>query len=305
VTAYDLVVVGELNADVVFAGTDPTPVFGQAEQLVESGALTVGGSSAIAACGAARLGLRTAFVVVVGDDELGRFLLEALRTRGVDVSHAIVDPHLATGISVILNRGASGDRAILTAPGTIATLEARHVPRELLAGTRHVHSAGYYLQPGLRTGLPALFAEARSHGATTSLDTNWDPEGRWDGVGAVLAATDLFLPNRQELLRIAGARTVEEALAALRRPGLAIAVKLGEEGALLSRDGETVRADAPAVDVVDAIGAGDSFDAGCIYGFLQGWPAERTLALAVACGSLSTRAHGGTEAQATLEEATL
>jgi sugar/nucleoside kinase (ribokinase family) len=193
---------------------------------------------------------------------------------------------------------------MLTFPGTIDALRAEHVPRELLARTRHLHSAGYYLQPALRPGLPRLFEQARALGVTCSLDTNWDPDDRWDGgLDAALAACDLFLPNREELLRITGAADVGEALEALGRPGLTIAVKLGAEGALLARDGETCSAAPPPVEVVDAIGAGDSFDAGCIYGFLQAWPLERTLALAVACGSLSTRAHGGTAAQPTLAEA--
>ena len=60
---------------------------------------------------------------------------------------------------------------------------------------------------------------------------------------------------------------------------------------------------APAVQVVDAVGAGDSFDAGFVYGALAGWPLDQSLALAVACGALSTRAAGGTAAQATLAEA--
>jgi sugar/nucleoside kinase (ribokinase family) len=55
--------------------------------------------------------------------------------------------------------------------------------------------------------------------------------------------------------------------------------------------------------VADTIGAGDNFDAGFLYGHLKGWSLERSLSLAVACGSLSTRRAGGTAAQPTLEEA--
>jgi sugar/nucleoside kinase (ribokinase family) len=57
------------------------------------------------------------------------------------------------------------------------------------------------------------------------------------------------------------------------------------------------------VRVVDAVGAGDSFDAGFVCGALAGWDLERCLKLAVACGALSTRAAGGTAAQPTLDEA--
>ena len=76
--SVDLLVVGEVNPDVIVCDADPRPAFGQAERIVEGIRLTVGSSSAITACGAARLGLRGRLVGVVGDDVLGRFMLEAL-----------------------------------------------------------------------------------------------------------------------------------------------------------------------------------------------------------------------------------
>ena len=114
----DLLVVGEINPDVVVSDPDPTPVFGQAERFVEAIRLSIGSSSAITACGAARLGLRVAMVGVVGDDALGRYMLEALADRGVNVAACRVDAGRPTGASVILGNGE--DRAILTATGTIA-----------------------------------------------------------------------------------------------------------------------------------------------------------------------------------------
>ena len=83
---FDLLVVGDANPDVVLHGAPEKLAYGQAEQLVESGTLTVGGSAGIMACAAARLGLRTAFASVVGGDAAGRFMLDELGRRGVDVS---------------------------------------------------------------------------------------------------------------------------------------------------------------------------------------------------------------------------
>ncbi len=82
----DLLVIGDANPDVVLHGAPATLAYGQAEQLAESGTLTVGGSAAILACGAARLGLRTGLVAAVGDDAAGRFMLDELqgtRRRGL------------------------------------------------------------------------------------------------------------------------------------------------------------------------------------------------------------------------------
>jgi sugar/nucleoside kinase (ribokinase family) len=297
----DILVIGEINCDLVLRGS-AVPEFGQVEKLVEDAELTVGSSSAIFACGAARLGLRVAFAGLVGDDTFGQFMLAALRARGVDVSGVRVDSALKTGLTVILSRG--NDRAILTYPGTMAVLSAAHIAPKLLERARHVHVGGYYLLDALRPAVPALFATARAAGATTSLDTNYDPHETWEGgIREALAQTDVFLPNEAELLAITRQASVRAALEALGdRVGL-IAVKCGARGARAWRRGEQAEAGVLPVALVDTTGAGDSFDAGLLYGYLNGWPLESMLRLGTACGSLSTRAAGGTAAQATLAEA--
>ncbi len=181
------------------------------------------------ACGAARLGLRTAFAGRVGDDAAGRFVLDALTRRGVDVSACTVDPSRPTGLTVILNEG--GDRAILTALGTLPEMTAEDVPATVLEGVRHVHAASYFLQPGLAAGLPGSSA-ARAAGATTSLDTNDDPSGRWDGLDAVLAMTDVLLPNEAEARAIAGTDDLAEAARMLASRGPLPVIKCGAAGAL-------------------------------------------------------------------------
>lgn len=85
---FDLVVVGDVNADLVLSG-DVTPVFGQVEKLLDDASLVIGGSATIFACGAARLGLRVAFVGKVGDDVFGHFMLDALNRRGIDTTRAL------------------------------------------------------------------------------------------------------------------------------------------------------------------------------------------------------------------------
>jgi sugar/nucleoside kinase (ribokinase family) len=82
-----------------------------------------------------------------------------------------------------------------------------------------------------------------------------------------------------------------------------VAVKLGSAGALVVRGDEALRLPADRVRVVDSTGAGDAFDAGFICGLLGGRGLAESLAMAVACGTLSTRAIGGVDGQATLEEA--
>src|SRR4030042_5638777 len=102
---FDILVAGEINPDLLLSG-DVTPEFGQVEKLVDSATFTVGSSSAIFACGVARLGLKVVFIGVCGEDVFGSFMLDEMDERGVDISNVIILPDGQTGLSVILNRGA-------------------------------------------------------------------------------------------------------------------------------------------------------------------------------------------------------
>ena len=298
---YDVLVAGEINPDLVFSDPLLSVGFGQQETLVEDLALTIGSSSAIFACGAARLGLKVGFVGVVGDDLFGHFMLDAMRKREIDVTPVLVDGASKTGVSVILSRGA--DRAILTYPGAISALSAGQVASELLSRARHLHVASYFLQTRLQAGLPDLFRRAHSLGLTTSFDTNWDPSGQWAGLDDLLPLADVLLLNENEALAIAQVDTVDAALERLGQKSQTVAVKRGARGGMARRGSGTASASSLPVNVVDTVGAGDTFDAGFLYGYLNNWPLEKSLHLACVCGSLSTLAAGGTESQPTLAQA--
>jgi sugar/nucleoside kinase (ribokinase family) len=307
----DILVVGEINPDVVISDPDPVPVFDEVERVVRSIRMTIGSSSAIFACGAARLGLRVAFHGVVGDDPFGRFMLLALDQRGVDVAACAIDEASPTGATVILTSG--HDRAILTAMGTIGAMDVDTVPDSLLDRARHIHSGCYYLQVASRDRLPGFLAAARERGTTTSFDTNWDPSGGWDGgIAAMLRAADVFFPNAAEARLIAHSDAVEEAARVLARIGSTgrddggpiVAVKLGSEGALACRaDGAIVRVPAMRVEPLDTTGAGDSFDAGFLRAWLDGADLTEALRWGAVCGAMSTLQLGGVDGQPTLEEA--
>jgi sugar/nucleoside kinase (ribokinase family)/fructoselysine-6-P-deglycase FrlB-like protein len=296
--AVDLLVIGDLSVDLVMSG-DVRPAFGQAEQLVESASLALGGSGAIMACSAARLGLNVALVAAVGDDALGRFAVAELERLGVGAKHVVVREECSTGVSCHLST--DRDRAMLTHPGAISTLRMADLPLEALDDVRHVHLASPFLLDGLRSELRDVLDAVRERGATTSLDPNWDPRGRWD-LRDLLPRLDLVLPNAAEARRLTGVDDVERAASLLAAEGPAVVVKLGESGAL-AHDGErAVRAPAPAVDVVNTTGAGDTFDAGYLVAALAGADQGRRLEMAVAAGALSLRGYGGTAGQPDLAE---
>jgi sugar/nucleoside kinase (ribokinase family) len=307
----DILVVGEINPDIVISDLDPVPVFGEVERVVRSIQMTVGSSSAIFAAGAARLDLRVAFCGVVGADAFGRFMLDEMARRGIDVAACTVDASRPTGATVILTSGS--DRAMVTAMGAIGALDVDALPPALVARARHVHSGAFYLQETSRDRLPAFFAAARERGQTTSFDTNWDPTERWDGgVAEMLRAADVFLPNAAEARRIARLADVEDAARALAAQGSIgradggpiVVVKLGADGALACRaGGPIVRVPAMAVTPHDTTGAGDSFNAGFLRAWLDGAELRESLELGAVCGALSTRQPGGVDGQPTLVEA--
>jgi sugar/nucleoside kinase (ribokinase family) len=299
-TPFDILVAGEINPDLILTG-DVNPAFGQAEKLVDSASLTIGSSSAIFACGAARLGLKVAFMGVCGDDIFGRFMLGEMQARGVDVSNVIIRTDGQTGLSVILNRAL--DRAILTHPGFIAALQASYISDVLLQSARHLHVASYFLQTNLQAGLPDLFRRAHTFELTTSLDTNFDPSETWGGFDELLAVTNVFLPNEQEALSLSGQSSIDLAADQLGARVDVLAIKLGAQGAIGLCDGHKARVSSIPVNVVDTVGAGDSFDAGFMYGYLNNWALEKSLRLACVCGGLSTQRAGGTDGQPTLTEA--
>jgi sugar/nucleoside kinase (ribokinase family) len=290
--ALDLLVIGDCNPDVLVLGDDVTPAFGQQEKLVDGISLVIGGSGSITAVAAARLGLRVALAAAVGDDPAGNFMLGQLAAAGVGTGAVAVRRDAPTAMTVALSEGR--DRAILTAVGAVATLTARDVPAGLVRAARHVHVSSYFLmERSLGPGLPGLLAAARASGARTSLDTNWDPAQRWgdDSLRAVLAETDLLLPNETEALRLSGAATLDGAMAVL-GPGLVI--KLGARGAMWAEGDRRCRAEPPPVTPADTTGAGDCFNAGVIAGLLGGLDLAGAVALGCAAGAASTQAPGGT-----------
>lgn len=304
---FDLLVVGDANPDVVVGPLTEPLAFGQRELLVDGGTMTLGGSAAITACGAARLGLRVAFAGRVGDDHAGSYVRDRLAARGVNVDALRTDDTLPTPLTVCVTRG--GDRAVLTAPGTLPAVSAADVPERLVGSVRHVHTGSFFLMPRLAAGLPGLFAAARAAGATTSLDTNDDPSGRWDpaALAGVLAHTDVLLPNADEACRLAGrpAGPSQVAVAARVLAGRVplVAVKNGADGAFCADGTTLLSTGAVPVQPSDTVGAGDSFDAGFLTALLHGLPAGEALALAAVCGALSTRRPGGTDAQPSWDEA--
>jgi sugar/nucleoside kinase (ribokinase family) len=297
----DVVCLGLLVADAIARPVDAVPergTLGFADEI----ALRPGGCALVAAIVLARLGLRVAVVGKVGADDLGDVLVGALRREGVDTRGVLVDPEVPTSATVVLV-GSDGERTFIHVPGANGRVRAEDVDMQLLRSARAVHVGGSGLMDALDgEPLAAILVEAQASGVVTSLDTVWDPAGRWERVRATLPHLDLFTPNLAEARAVSGCEELAAIASWARERGArAVAVTMGEQGCYAA--GETFEGllAAPIVDVVDGTGAGDAFSAGFLYGELAGWPLERAARFANACGALATTAVGAADAVSGLE----
>ncbi len=291
---FDLSIAGELNLDLILYGL-PLDMQPERELLATDFVSTLGSSSAIVAHNAAALGLRVQFTTLAGDDAFGRMALDRLREAGVELSESIIDPALRTGVTVLLPHG--GVRHSLTFLGAITALRCSQLRPAAMRQARHLHLCSLYLQTGLHDGLSDLVRDLKRTGTTISLDTNDDPANRWgEPLQQLLPLLDIFMPNEDELRRMAGCDETERAMAHFAPAVPLMVVKRGRRGCSLRMSGSIVHVAGVPVEPVDTIGAGDSFDAGFLTAFLKGLEPVACARAGNISGALSTQGAGGTEA---------
>jgi sugar/nucleoside kinase (ribokinase family) len=293
--ANQILVAGELNADLVLRNYQTFPALGR-EVLVEDVALALGSASAICAAGLARLGNKVVFAGRLGCDSWGDLCLTSLTSLDVDCSLVVRDLSVKTGLTVSIT--SAKDRALVTYLGSIAELRQDQIEEDALRACRHLHVSSFFLQRALRPGLKALFARAHRLGLTTSLDPGFDPEECWGrDLIDVLNEVDVFLPNQVELECITGDADRIRALHALENGRTLTVAKLGGEGCLALEGKAVISTPAFRVQPIDTTGAGDSFNAGFLHAWLQGTGLRDAMRFGSACGALSTLSLGGTAGQ--------
>ncbi len=299
---FDLLVFADACADLILRDDDVQPQFGQVEKLVADYELVMGGSCCIFAAQAAKLGLRVAILGRVGDDVPGQMIIDALAESGVDTRYMSVHPQLRTGITVHLVQGR--DRAMLTHPGAMNALTRADISDQLLASARHLHYGSLYLQSGLLPDWATILRRAKQLGLTTSLDTNWDPKEVWDyDLASGLRYVDVLLPNEQEAQHLSGRSDFGSAVERLRAQVPVLVIKRDLRGAVVwQAERKISHRVEPAPAGGDGIGAGDSFAAGFMAGWLGNRPLEACLAIGCQCGRGAASAVGGTRGQPLLRD---
>lgn len=292
---FDVLVVGELNVDLILDDIDGFPEVGK-EKLANSLTNTLGSSSAIFASNLSSLGPKVSFIGKIGKDSFGQKVFESLDKMNVDTSFIIEDSALTTGVTVALNYGE--ERAMVTHQGAMKYLDIDDITNSQLKRAKHLHFSSYFLQPKIAKNIHVLMERAKDIGLTTSFDPQWDPSEKWEiQLEKILPYVDVFLPNESELKSLAGAPDWKDALKKINKIANVVVAKLGAKGSAFYKDGK-IRVIEPFKNskIVDAIGAGDSFNAGFISRFISGDTIEECARFGNFVGAFSTTASGGTEA---------
>ena len=292
---YNVVVVGELNIDVILNGIAGFPEMGK-EIIAQDMTVTLGSSSAIFASNLSALGNRVSFVGKMGQDNFAEQVLRSLLDRKVETGRIIRSSTSSTGATIVLNYGQ--DRAMVTYPGAMEELKLDDIRKEFLEEASHLHFSSCFLQPGIRKALPELFRTAKQLGLTTSLDPQWDPAENWDlPLDQLLPWVDVFLPNMQEFLNLTKSLRLAEAIEKVKSFAQLLVIKDGSNGAW-AWDGSQLLQRPPYFnnEVVDCIGAGDSFNAGFIHKFVRKESLQECLSFGALTGAMSTTEAGGTKA---------
>jgi sugar/nucleoside kinase (ribokinase family) len=283
-----LVIAGDVYCDLIFTGLDTLPRLGE-EHFAPAFEMVPGGVF-ITGAALARLGLRVGICCWLGDDPFSEFTLRCFAQEGLSTALVQRAPGPLPTLTVSLSQ--PSDRAFVTYRAPRPGSDPATVLRQ--TAFRHLHIPSL---PGLFDH-PDVIALAHEQGASISIDCQWNPD--------LIAAPDLadrlvaarpgvFLPNLHEALAITHTTAAADALESL-AAWVPTVITLGPAGVLAGCDGERYALPALPVTAVDTTGAGDAFDAGFIYGLLQGLPFGECLRVGTVCGGLSTTAHGGATA---------
>jgi len=278
----ELLVVGEYFCDLIFAGLQDVPRPGA--EFYATGLTVRPGGCYNMAVALARLGIATEWACDFGTDLFSRAVLAQAARDGIGSAGFTVLDHDLQRVSAAFTYGTergfiSFSEAPVTPPDP--ALLDRLKPDWLLQSFRFEPDWLAFLRHA-RAGGARIFGDCR-HGEF-SLAT--------PGVRDFLACCDVFSPNEAEALAVTGAPNLETAIDRLADLTPVVVVKRGASGARANNRGERLDAAAPPVAVVDTIGAGDAFNAGYLAGVLWGRGVADCLALAVACGALSTTGPG-------------
>ena len=271
-----------------------TPQFDASTMTLAGFARSGGGPAATALVTLARLGARTGYLGVLGDDESGKQALADLRHKGVDTSHVVIRPGARSHTCMVLVEAATGRRSILCERGTLGKLVLTLADHRYISNARFLHLDGQFMDAAITAA-----RWAKKSGVRVSLDAN-RPRPQLD---KLLPLVHVLITSTGFPAAFTGLADLTQAMRALRAAGPeTVVVTLGQEGCTYLEGDKSRHVPAYPVKVIDTTGAGDAFHGAYLFGLLQGWQGRQTARFANAVAGLNCRALGGRAALPTLTE---
>lgn len=288
---WDVFFYGDVNIDLVIPGVDGFPLAGE-EKITPVMETFIGGGAALTALGLGKLGMKPVFQGIIGDDAYGQFILGEFGKKGIDCSLLQVDKKLKTGISISFTN--EHDRSFLTFRGTNEYLNVEEMSLEAVKESKHVHMTGYCGSKNHSQYLAVLKEINKQTNTTVSFDVGWDETGLWNKeIYQLLPYIDVLFMNETEALHYSREKTEEEAALSLKEVRGMVVLKLGKKGSMAMCQETIYTKPGFEVAAVDTTGAGDSFNAGFLYGYLNKESIQRCLTLGNGCGAMSVTQLGG------------
>ena len=291
-----VLVTGNIVLDILVRPVDlPQDWAGTA--VVESIEQNLGGNGANSAYTLGKMGVEARLVGRVGPDAFGDFVLNKLRSAGVDTG-GIRRSVAPTAATVVLVNG-RGDRRFLHRLGASGEmfLDPDDFEREILPGMTHYHLGTPFTMPRMRAVHPALLQRAHVRGLTTSLDTQWDFQDKWmETLAPCLPHADILFVNEDEARMLTGYTEPAAVVRALRDYGArTIVLKMGGRGCAVFAAAFEFHAPAFRVPVVDTTGAGDCFAGAYVAALQRGKSHSEAAILANAVGAMVVETLGAVE----------
>ena len=300
-------VTGNIVTDCLVQPVDSLPTWGTTT-FVDSIDLHLGGNGAAAAYAAGLMGVPVRLAGAVGGDSFGQFALKRLQSASVDTARVAVHPGVATATTVGLVNS-KAERLFLHDPGASQHFELSNISfgQDAIGNCSYFHFGSIFCLPKLRDDGAELLARARGAGLITSLDTDWDSDGRWmECFRPLCPLIDYLFANLQEAKMLTGSADPGENGRLFRELGARVVViKLGAEGCVVFSDHGDFSLPAYRVDALDTTGAGDCFCGAFLAGLCRGFDLREAAQLATAVGAQCVQHIGGTDWEASYESTRL
>ena len=230
--------VGQIVADIVVRPVEALPVEGRVD-LVENLELLAGGCAANTASVLAKLGAPVALAGLIGQNALGDAVLADLAAVGVRPDMVVRSEDVSTSAVIVLING-TGGRSFLYRNGGNEQLTNQHIPDAALKTARIVHIGG--VMKLLNLDLAELTRRAKSFGCLTSLDTDWDADGKWmQKLQPALPRIDYLITNEEEAAMLTGKTGYREAARSLLAQGPhTVVIKRGDRGMMVATGADAV-----------------------------------------------------------------